>query len=112
MLTAGAALHGEVWMCALPGPIGPHPVVVLTANRIALPLASVTVAVITGSAGPAATHVPVGPDSGLKNHAESSVNATDLHTVAKPQLRRRLGLLSAGELRAVEGCVRSVLGLS
>ena len=69
MLTAGAALHGEVWMCALPGPIGPHPVVVLTANRIALPLASVTVAVITGSAGPAATHVPVGPDSGLKKHA-------------------------------------------
>jgi mRNA interferase MazF len=86
--------------------------VVLTANRIAQPLSSVTVAVVTGSAGPAATHVPVGPDSGLKKYAESYVNATDLHTVSKPQLRRRLGLLSTGEIRAVEDCIRTVLGLA
>lgn len=112
MVNVGAALRGEVWVCALPRPIGPHPVVVLTANRIAQPLSSVTVAVITGSAGPAATHVPVGPDSGLKKYAESYVNAADLHTVSKPQLRRRLGLLSTGELRAVENCVRTVLGLA
>jgi mRNA interferase MazF len=83
--------------------------VVLTADRIAQPLGSVTVAAVTGSAGPAVTHVPVGPDSGLKKYAESYVNATDLHTVSKPQLRRRLGLLSSGEIRVVEDCVRMVL---
>ncbi len=111
MVSAGTALRGEVWACALPSPIGPHPVVVLTVNRIALPLSAVTVALITGSSGPSTTHVRVGPDSGLRKYDESYVNATDLHTVRKPQLRRRLGLLSPGELRAVETCIRTVLGL-
>jgi mRNA interferase MazF len=111
-VSVGAALRGEVWACALPGPIGPHPVVILTVNRIAQPLSAVTVALITGSAGPATTHVRIGPDSGLRKYEKSYVNTTDLHTVRKPQLRRRLGLLSVGELRAVEGCIRTVLGLA
>jgi mRNA interferase MazF len=107
----GTPLRGEVWMCAFRQPVGPHPAVVLTVNRIAQPLVSVTVAVITGSEGPAGTHVPVGTESGLKKYDESFVNCTDLHTVSKPQLRRRLGLLAQGELRAVEENVRVILGL-
>ena len=47
MVSPGTALRGEVWVCALPQPIGPHPVLVLTVNRIAEPLASV--AVLTSS---------------------------------------------------------------
>jgi mRNA interferase MazF len=107
----GAALRGEVWACALPEPIGPHPVVVLTVNRIAEPLSSVTVAVITGTPGPPVTHVPVGPDSGLTRYAESYVNCADLQTIAKPRLHRRLGLLAPAELRRVESAVRLILGL-
>ena len=85
--------------------------VVLTANRIAEPLASVTVAVVTGTAGPGATHVPVGPESGLTRYSESFVNCADLHTVAKPRLRRKIGLLAPTELRRVEDPIRLVLGL-
>lgn len=111
MVTAGAALRGEVWVCALPQPVGPHPVVILTVNRIAEPLSAVTVAVVTGTAGPAVTHIPLGTESGLTKYAESYVNCTDLHTVAKPRLRRRLGLLAPAELRQVENSVRLILGL-
>ncbi len=100
-----------MWSCALPSPVGPHPVVVLTVNRMAEPLAAVTVAVVTGTAGPDATHVPVGPESGLTKYAESFVNCTDLHTVAKPRLRRKIGLLAPTELRRVEETIRLVLGL-
>jgi mRNA interferase MazF len=91
--------------------MGPHPVLVLTMNRLAEPLSAVTVALITGTAGPATTHVPVGPESGLTKYAESYVNCTDLHTVSKPRLRRRLGLLAATELTRVEDTLRLVLGL-
>lgn len=95
----------------LPTPIGPHPVVVLTVNRLAEPLSALTVAVITGTSGPAATHVPVGPDCGVTKYDESYVNCTDLHTVDKPRLRRRLGLLTPSELRSVEDRLRVILGL-
>ncbi|GGQ37525.1 hypothetical protein GCM10010250_04230 [Streptomyces althioticus] len=111
MVTVGSPLRGEVWGCALPAPTGPHPVVVLTVNRIAEPLSAVTVAVITGTSGPASTHVPVGPDCGVTKYDESYVNCTDLHTVDKPRLRRRLGLLAPSELRNVEERLRVILGL-
>ena len=110
-MSPGTALRGEVWSCALPNPVGPHPVVVLTVNRIAEPLAAVTVAVVTGTAGPDTTHVPVGPESGLTKYAESFVNCTDLHTVAKPRLRRKIGLLAPTELTRVEDALRLTLGL-
>ena len=110
-MSAGPPLRGEVWGCALPQPLGPHPVVVFTVNRIAEPLSSVTVAVITGTSGPRATHIPVGPDAGLTKYEESYVNCADLHTVAKARLRRRLGLLTPGEFRSVEATIRIVLGL-
>jgi mRNA interferase MazF len=85
--------------------------VVLTVNRIAEPLAAVTVAVISRTAGPRTTHVQVGADTGLTKYAESFVNCTDLHTVAKPRLRRRIGLLAPAELGRVEDSIRLVLGL-
>ncbi|MFI8522316.1 type II toxin-antitoxin system PemK/MazF family toxin [Streptomyces sp. NPDC085481] len=100
-----------MWVCALPQPVGPHPVVVLTVNRIAEPLASVTVALITGTSGPQVTHVPIGPDAGLTKYGESYVNCADLHTVAKSRLRRKLGLLAPAELHRVEDSVRLILGL-
>lgn len=111
MVNVGSALRGEVWGCALPSPIGPHPVVVLTVNRVAEPLSALTVAVITGTSGPTSTHVSIGRDCGVTKYTESYVNCTDLHTVDKPRLRRRLGLLDPSEMRRVEECVRVILGL-
>lgn len=105
-------LRGQVWVCALPRPIGAHPVVVLTVNKIAQPLSAITVALITGTPGPDSTHVGIGPESGLMKYAESYVNCTDIHTVSKSRLRRGLGLLSRGEMKAVEDRLRDVLGLT
>jgi len=104
-------MRGEVWSCAVPI-AGPHPVVVLTVNRIAMPLSAVTVVLITGSPGPTVTHVPVGLDSGVTKYPESYVNCTDLHSVDKPRLRRRLGRLAPAEMRSVEAAIRTILGLS
>jgi mRNA interferase MazF len=111
VVAAGAALRGEVWVCAVPQPVGPQPVVVLTVNRLAESLAAVTVAVVTGTPGPRSTHVPVGAASGLTKYDESYVNCTDLHTVAKSRLRRRLGLLSTAELSRVEENIGLILGI-
>lgn len=91
--------------------IGGHPVVVLTVSTLISRLSAVTVAVITGSQGPASTHVPLDGDAGLTGYGISYVNATDLHTVDKPRLRRRRGLLSPRELTRLEDAIRLYLGL-
>lgn len=51
--------------------MGPHPVVVLTVNRITEPLASATVALITDTSGPQLIHVPIGPEAGLAKYNKS-----------------------------------------
>jgi mRNA interferase MazF len=84
---------------------------VLTVNRIAEPLSSVTVALVTGTPGPDVTHVRIGPEAGVTKYEESYVNCADLHSLDKPRLRRRLGRLAPVELRSVESAVRVILGL-
>jgi mRNA interferase MazF len=111
VVSPGSALRGEVWWCAFRNPPGPHPVVVLTVNAIAQPLSSVTVVLITGTAGPSSTHVTLGPDCGVTKYPESFANCTDIHTVAKSQLRKRMGLLAGVEQEAVASAIRLSLGL-
>lgn len=103
-------MRAEVWGCAVPR-VGPHPVVILTVNRVAEPLSGVTVALVTGSAGPRTTHVRIGPEAGVTKYDESYVNCTDLHIVDKSSLRKRLGRLAPAEMRNVESNLRSALGL-
>jgi mRNA interferase MazF len=91
--------------------VGDHRVVVLTINALSPRLGAVTVALITGNEGPRSTHVPVDSDSGLTGYEVSYVNATDLHTVAKPRLHRRRGLLSPSEMATLEDAIRLYLGL-
>jgi mRNA interferase MazF len=55
--------------------------------------------------------VRVGPEAGVTKYDESFVNCTDLHTVDKSHLRRRLGRLAPIEMRTVESNLRGVLGL-
>ena len=103
-------LRGEVWDSHLPR-IGDHPVVVLTVNALSQLLSAVTVAVITGTEGPPSTHVLVDSNVGLTGHDVSYINATDLHTVDKPRLHRRRGLLSPDEMARLEDAIRLYLGL-
>lgn len=103
-------LRGEVWEAHLPR-VGDHPVVVLTVNALTQRLSAVTVAVITGTEGPLSTHVPIDRDAGLTGYDESYVNATDLHTLDKPRLRRRRGVLHPAEMDRLEAAIRLCLGL-
>jgi mRNA-degrading endonuclease toxin of MazEF toxin-antitoxin module len=104
-------MRGEVWDARLPQPAGFHPVVVLTTNALITRLSAITVAVITGGGGPPTTHVQLDHDVGLTGHDISYVNATDIHSVAKPRLTRQRGRLDLGELERVEDAVRAYLDL-
>ena len=103
-------MRGEVWVAQL-SQIGAHPVAVLSVNALIQRLSAVTVAVITGTAGPPSTHVQLDPDAGLTGHDISYANATDLHTIPKARLRKRRGRLSPPELAKLEDAVRIYLGL-
>lgn len=91
--------------------VGMHPVVVLTINVLLQRLSSTTAVLVTGTAGPRSTHVPLGPEAGLTRHPESYAVATELHNVPLQALRRRRGRMERAELRALEDAIRVAHGL-
>ncbi|MGN6172633.1 MAG: type II toxin-antitoxin system PemK/MazF family toxin [Streptosporangiaceae bacterium] len=103
-------LRGEVWDAHVRGP-GTHPVVILTVDPLIARLGAVTAVLVTGTAGPRLTHVPLGAEAGLTEYAESYANATDLHTIPKPRLHRRRGRLAGAEMASLERATRTYLGL-
>jgi mRNA interferase MazF len=103
-------MRGDVWDAQL-SQIGAHPVVVLTVNPLAQRLGAVTVAVITGTAGPPSTHVQLDRDAGLTGHEVSYASATDLHTIPKARLRKRRGRMHPAEMGKLEEAIRACLGL-
>jgi mRNA interferase MazF len=103
-------LRGEVWDVRLPI-VGLHPAVILTINPLIGRLSSLTVAVVTGTPGPAPTHVMVNQEAGLSRYEVSYVNATDLHTVDRGRLRKRRGRLHPAEMQRLESAIRTYLGL-
>jgi mRNA interferase MazF len=74
-------------------------------------VSEVAVAMITGTAGPRSTRIPVGADAGLTRYDESYVDVMSVHTVPLDRFQRRRGRMSATELLAVETALRLVLGL-
>lgn len=88
-----------------------HPVVVLTINVLLRRLSSTTAVLVTGTAGPRSTHIPLGPEAGLTRHPESYAVATELHNVPLQALRRRRGRMERAELRALEDAIRVAHGL-
>ena len=103
-------LRGEVWDAYVRG-AGAHPFVIFTVNPMISRLGAVTAVLVTGTAGPRYTHIPLGTEAGLTEYAESYANATDLHTIPKPRLHRRRGRLAAAEMASLERAVRTYLGL-
>jgi mRNA interferase MazF len=103
-------LRGEVWDADMPR-VGHHPVVVLTITPLLQRLSSTTAVLVTGTAGPRSTHVPVGREAGLTRYDESYAVATELHNVPLADLFAHRGRLSAGELRTLEEAIRIAHGL-
>lgn len=74
-------------------------------------LSAVTVAVVTGTEGPARTRIPLDRESGRTGYDVSFINATDLHSIARSRLRRRRRRLHPRELMSLEEAIRTYLGL-
>ena len=103
-------LRGEVWDAHVRG-AGAHPFVILTVNPMIARLGAVTAVLVTGTAGPRYTHIPLGAEAGLTEYAESYANATDLHTIPKPRFHNRRGRVASVEMASLERAVRTYLGL-
>lgn len=104
-------LRGDVWDVRFPQPIGPRPCVILTVNALIPRLGAVTVAEVTGTAGPTSTHVELGGDAGLTGRDRSFVNATAVHTIPKGKLRKQRGRLAPAELEHLSRALRLYLDL-
>jgi mRNA interferase MazF len=100
-----------VWDIQFPPPVGSRPAVVLTTNALITRLGAVTVAEVTGTAGPASTHVEVASEAGLTGRDRSWVNVTGPHTVPQGKLRRRRGRLAPIELDRVGAAIHLYLGV-
>lgn len=95
---------------AFPG-AGEHPAVVLSISRLNAELDAVAVVPVTGTAGPAETHVPLGSDVGLTEYDESYADVAGVQAVAKGRFRRRRGLTHPAELGRIAEQTRVHLGL-
>lgn len=102
--------RGDVWEVEFPR-AGQHPAVALTTNALRGRLSSVTVVLITGTPGPATTHVELGASAGLTRYPVSYANVTDVHTVPVARCRRFRGRLTPAELERLEDALALVLGL-
>jgi mRNA interferase MazF len=103
-------LRGEVWDVRFPS-FGQHPAVILSINQLNARLGHVAVVPITGTPGPALTHIPLGTDAGLTRYDESYADITAAQPVAKTRCRHRRGLLVPTELKRLEDQLRVYLGL-
>lgn len=104
------ALRGEVWDADLPD-VGEHPVVVMSLNALNSVLGNVVGLLVTGTPGPALTHVPIGAEAGLTRYDESFINVTDVVNVDRYDLLARRGRLHPAELATVEARLRTYLVL-
>jgi mRNA interferase MazF len=99
-----------VWDVRFPA-FGEHPAVVLSVNPLNSRLGHVAVIPVTGTPGPALTHVPLNADAGLTRYGESYADIAGLQPVARGRCRRRRGLLTRAEIARLEDLLRTYLGL-
>jgi mRNA interferase MazF len=102
--------RGEVWDVDFDD-FGRHPAIVLSINQMNTRLGHVAVIPVTGTSGPAETHVPLTKDAGLTGYDESYADVTALQPVARERLLRPRGLLTRNELDHLGGQITVYLGL-
>ncbi len=90
---------------------GRHPAIVLSINPLNGRLGHVAVIAVTGTRGPAQTHVPLTADAGLTRYEESYADVTALQPVARSRLLTRRGLLARAELDRLGRQLAIYLGL-
>lgn len=108
-MTAPEPFRAQVWDVDFE--FGRHPAVVLSANPLNSRLGHVAVIPITGTPGPAGTHILLDADAGLTRYAQSFADVTSLRPVARTRLRKHRGLLTRTEMARLETQLRTYLGL-
>lgn len=92
-MTTPAPRRGEIWLAKLDKA---RPVVVLTRDPMGTILHSVVVAPVTSTIRGLSTEVAIGPSDGIRR--PSVANLDNLQLVARTELRRRVGSVSAATL--------------
>jgi len=108
-MTAPEPFRGQVWDVSFD--FGSHPAVVMSVNSLNSRLGHVAVIPITGTPGPAGTHIPLDADAGLTRYDQSFADVTSLRPVARTSLRIQRGLLAHTEVTRIETQLRTYLGL-
>ena len=103
--------RGEVWDVDSPD-FGEHPAIVLSVNALNSRLGHVAVIPVTGTRGPALTHVSLDADAGLTRYDETFADVAGLLPVARAGLLRVRGRLTEGELRRLSAQLSVYLGLA
>lgn len=88
-----------------------HPAVVVSVNALNRRLGHVAAVPVTGTAGPAATHIPLDVDAGLTRYDRSFANITAVQPVDRALLLRHRGRLAPSELDRLAEQLRIYLGL-
>ena len=102
--------RGEVWDVDF-ADFGTHPAVVLSINALNGRLGHVAVIPVTGTPGPAATHVTLTSDAGLTRYPESYADVTALQPVDRARLLRQRGRLVPSEIDRLAVQLSTYLGL-
>lgn len=88
-----------------------HPAVVLSVNALNRRLGHVAVIPITGTPGPASTHIGLDLHAGLTRYDQSFADVTALQPVDRALLLRQRGRLAPSELDRLAAQIRTYLGL-
>jgi mRNA interferase MazF len=101
--------RGEVWWANLSGPAGRRPVVLLSRDEAYLVRALVTVAPITTRVRGLPIEVALGVEDGLPRSCVANLDT--ITTIPKDCLSDRVGVLSVGKIRQLDGAIRFALAL-
>jgi mRNA interferase MazF len=101
--------RGEAWWAALPSAEGPHPVLILTRDRVIPVRKRVTVAPISSTHRGIPVEVTLGEEDGMPH--ECWVNLDDIVTIPKHLLVRRITRLSLEKMSTIREAILVALGL-
>ncbi len=101
--------RGEVWWANLPGPIGRHPVVLLSRDEAYLVRSSVTVAEITTTIRDIPVEVPLDISDGLSKKCVANLDS--IITIPKNLLESHIATLSPEKIEKINEAIKFALDL-
>ena len=101
--------RGQVWWAELVGDAGYRPVVIISAIEPVLSLKNVTIVEVTSVVRKTPLEVPLTRAEGMPR--DCAINAANLHTIPKTQLRELLYVLNGEQLFQLDRALMRALDL-